>query len=193
MMETHDLPETIVEVVDGAQYDKGFKNPHFITDKDKGVAELNNALVLLVENKIDNIRQIQNVLEYVIKKNKALLIIADMEPTVMSALAMNKIKGNIKINVIDAPVYGVNKLTTLQDLSLITGATIINEDLGDDMDLITEEHLGSCFKATSTSADTIIQRDYFSEEIETIVEDLKNKNQKYPKPCINNLFRKTCR
>ena len=182
MMETHDLPETTVEIVDGAQYDKGFKNPHFITNNDRGIAELDNALVLLVENKIDNIRQIQGVLEHVIKKNKALLIIADMEPAVLSALAMNKMKGNIKVNVIDAPVFGVNKLNTLKDLSLITGATIINEDLGDDMDLITEEHLGSCSKSVSTTSDTIIQQDYFSEEIDKIIIELKEQIKQTKNP-----------
>jgi len=182
MMETHDLPETLVEVVDGAQYDKGFKNAHFITNQERAIAELENACVLLVENKIENIRQIQGVLEHVIKKNKPLLIIADVEPTVLSALAMNKVKGNIKVNVIDAPVYGVNKLNTLKDLSLITGATIINEDLGDDMDLITEEHLGSCLKSTSTSSETIIQRDYFSDEIESIIKDLKDQIKKTKNP-----------
>ena len=186
MMETHDLPETIVEVVDGTQYDKGFANPHFITNQDRGVAELENAVVLLVENKIENIRQIQSVLEYVIKRNKSLLIIADVDPNVMSALAMNKVKGNIKVNVIAAPVYGVNKLNTLKDLSLITGATIINEDLGDDMDLISEDHLGTCYKAVSTSAETIIQRDYFSEDIEDILKDLKKqiKETKNPKMVV---------
>ena len=65
---------------------------------------------------------------------------------VMSALAMNKIKGNIKVNVVDAPIYGVSKKETLDDLSLLTGATIINEDLGDDIDLIGPEHLGECLK-----------------------------------------------
>jgi len=184
MMETHDLPETTVEVVDGAQYDKGIVNPHFITNQERGTVELNNALVLLVENKIDNIRQIQGVLEYVIKKNKALLIIADMDPAVLSALAMNKIKGNIKVNVIDAPVYGVNKLNTLKDLALITGATIINEDLGDDMDLITEDHLGSCSKAVSSGSDTIIQRDYFSEEIDAIIKELKEQIKETSNPML---------
>jgi chaperonin GroEL len=182
MMETHDSSDTLVEVVDGAQYDKGFTNPHFITNNDRGIAELSNASVLLVENKIDNIRQIQGVLEYVIKKNKALLIIADVDPTVLSALAMNKIKGNIKINVIDAPVYGVNKLNTLKDLSLITGATIINEDLGDDMNMITEDHLGSCLKAVSTTGETIIQRDYFSEEVEDIIKELKKQIKETSNP-----------
>jgi len=184
MMETHDLAETTVEVVDGAQYEKGVINPHFITNQDKGVAELDNALVLLVENKIDNIRQIQSVLEHVIKKNKALLIIGDVEPSVSSALAMNKIKGNIKVNVIQAPTYGVNKLNTLKDLSLITGATIINEDLGDDMEMITEDHLGSCLKAVSTASETIIQRDYFSEDIEEIIKDLKQQIKETSNPTL---------
>jgi chaperonin GroEL len=91
-------------------------------------------------------------------------------------------KGNIKVNVINAPVYGVNKLNTLKDLSLITGATIINEDLGDDMNLITEEHLGSCAKAVSTTTETIIQRDYFSEDIDDIIKDLKDQLKETKNP-----------
>ena len=183
IMETHDEESTVVEVVDGAQYDKGLKNPHFVTNKERGTAELDNPVVLIVENQVETIRQIQNVLEYVIKNNKSLLLIADVSPEVTSALAMNKLKGTIKVNVIDAPVYGVNKLNTLQDLSLITGATIINEDLGDDMDLITEEHLGSCLKAVTNNVETIIQKDYYPEELEKIIDQIKKeiKNCKNPK------------
>lgn len=184
IMETHDEPKTIVELVDGAQYEKGLKNPHFITNTEKGTAELEDVYVLLVENTIENIRQIQGVLEFVIKNNKSLLIIADLDPTVASALAMNKIKGNIKVNVIDAPVYGVNKLNTLQDLSLITGATIINEDLGDDMELLTEEHLGYCDKIVTNNVETIIQRKELAIEIEDIVKDLKNTLKKETNPNI---------
>ena len=80
------------------------------------------------------------MLEYVIKNNKPLLIIGDVEKGVLSALAMNKIKGNIKINVIDAPTHGVNRKQVFDDLALLTGATIINEDLGDDLDLIKIEY-----------------------------------------------------
>jgi len=187
IMETHDNPETIVDLVDGAQYEKGLKNQHFVTNVEKGTAELEDVYVLLVENKIENIRQIQGVLEFIIKNNKSLLIIADIDPTVTSALAMNKIKGNIKVNVIDAPVYGVNKLNTLQDLSLITGATIINEDLGDDMELLTEEHLGYCDKIVTNHAETIIQRKELAREIEDIVKDLKDalKKEKNPNLIIN--------
>jgi len=103
MMETTEMSETSFEVIDGIQYDKGLKNIHFVTNQDIKTAELDNPLVLLVESQIDNIRKIQSVLEYVIKNNKSLLIIGDAEPQVMSALAMNKIKGNIKVNIIDAP------------------------------------------------------------------------------------------
>jgi chaperonin GroEL len=184
IMETHDEPNTIVEVVDGAQYDKGLKNPHFITNADKGTSELEDVYILLVENKIENIRQIQGILEFIIKGNKSLLIIADMDPNVVSALAMNKIKGNIKINVIDAPVYGVNKLNTLQDLSLITGATIINEDLGDDMEMVTIDHLGRCNKVVTNYAETILQRNDYIEEVEEIVKDLKVTLQKETNPTV---------
>jgi chaperonin GroEL len=109
MMETASDGKTHVEVVDGVQYDKGLKNSHFITNQATKTAELENPLVLLLESPVDTIRQIQSVLEYVIKNNKPLLIIGDLEQGVLSALAMNKMKGNIKVNVIDAPTYGINK------------------------------------------------------------------------------------
>ena len=119
MMETSADGKTLVEIVDGVQYDKGLTNSHFITNKQTSVAELDNPLVLLIESPVDTIRQIQTVLEYVIKNNKPLLIIGDLEQGVLSALAMNKNKGNIKVNVINAPTYGVSKQEVLQDLSLL--------------------------------------------------------------------------
>jgi len=184
IMETHDENKTLVEVINGAQYERGLLNPHFITNQDKGTCELEDPYVLLVENKIENIRQIQGVLEFIIKGNKSLLIIAETDSTVTSALAMNKIKGNIKINIIDAPVYGVNKQNTLQDLSLITGATIINEDLGDDMDMLTEEHLGKCKRSITSNSETILQVNNASEQVEEVIKDLKEKLQKETNPNI---------
>jgi chaperonin GroEL len=156
-METSQDGKTEVEVVDGVQYEKGLTNTHFITNVQNKSAELDNALVLLLESPVDTIRQIQSVLEYVIKNNKPLLIIGDLETGVLSALAMNKTKGNIRVNVINGPTQGVNKQEMLQDLELLTGATIINEDLGDDMDLIQPEHLGFCLKAVTTHNETILQ------------------------------------
>ncbi len=109
MMEQTELSETTAELIDGIQYDQGLINPHFVTKKETNTAELENASVLLIESPVENIRKIQNILEYIIKNNKPLLIIADMDPTVISALAMNKIIGNIKVKVIRVTVDGVNR------------------------------------------------------------------------------------
>lgn len=178
MMETSAEGKTEVEVIDGVQYDKGLTNSHFITNKQNKSAELENALVLLVESPIDTIRQIQPVLEHVIKNNKPLLIIGDLEQGVLSALAMNKNKGNIKVNVINAPTYGISKKEVLDDLALLTGATIINEDLGDDMDLIQVEHLGTCLKSVTTHEETILQFGESSQEILDIIVELKKELSK---------------
>jgi chaperonin GroEL len=173
MMETSAEGKTEVEVIDGVQYDKGLTNSHFITNKQNKSAELENALVLLVESPVETIRQIQPVLEYVIKNNKPLLIIGDLEQGVLSALAMNKNKGNIKVNVINAPTYGINKKEVLDDLALLTGATVINEDLGDDMDLIQVEHLGTCLKSVTTHEETILQFGDAPQEVLDIIDELK--------------------
>ncbi len=174
--------KTRVEVIDGVQYDKGLKNSHFITNKSNKTVELENPLVLILESPVETIRQIQSVLEHVIKNNKPLLIIGDLEQGVLSALAMNKMKGNIKVNVIDAPTYGVNKQQMLQDLSMLTGATIVNEDLGDDMDMITLDYLGSCLKSVTSYQETILQIEDSSKEIKSVIKEIKNKLLKEKNP-----------
>jgi len=175
MMETHDLPETVVESIDGIQYPGSLQNSHFVTNKDLGTAELENPYVLIIESEVDNIRKIQGVLEYIIKNKKSLFIIANVETQVLSALAMNKMKGNIKVNVVDAPPYGVNKKDTLEDLGLLTGATVINEELGDDMDLIQPEHLGKAVKVTTTRTETVIQVENIPKEVLNLTKSLQKK------------------
>jgi len=173
MMEQSESGQTELEIIEGAQYFKGLTSPHFVTNKIKNTAELNNPLVLLIENNVESIRQIQSVLEYVIKNNKPLLIIADLSNEVLSALAMNKTKGNIKVNVINAPVLGVNRKQMLDDLAILTGATLINEDLGDDMDLIQVDHLGSCLKSITSETDTILQFEKQNEDCLSITNKIK--------------------
>tara|TARA_A100001388_G_scaffold124673_1_gene92134 strand:- start:7388 stop:8950 length:1563 start_codon:yes stop_codon:yes gene_type:complete len=182
MMEHSSLPETNVDLVDGVQYDKGLTNQHFITNKAKKTAELEKPAVLLIESPVENIRQIQSVLEHVIKKNIPLLIIADVEAPVMATLAMNKTKGNIKVNIINAPTFGVNKRETLDDLAMLTGATVINEDLGDDMDLIQPEFLGSCLKSITNEKDTIIQVGEPNEAVIKAIEAVKKELANKPNP-----------
>ena len=187
IMETHDNPTTSVEVIDGIKYDQGFSNPHLATNKVKNEVELTDAVVLILESPVENIRKIQNVLEYVITNNKSLLIIGDLEPQVSNALAMNKVKGNIKINIVPAPTYGVNRKSTLDDLALLTGASIVSENLGDDFDLINEEMLGYCSKVVSNSIETIIQIENLPEEANALVDKLKLELESCPEVLKRNL------
>ena len=173
MMETSSDPDSNLQVVEGVQCNMGLTNSHFITNHKNKTAELDNPLVLLVETPIENIRQIQSVLEYVIKNNKALLIVADMEQIPLSTLAMNKSKGNLKINVINAPTFGINRKEIFDDLALLTGATLINEDLGDDLDLIQPEMLGSCVKSVTNHEETTLQVTEPNNEVLEIIDNIK--------------------
>ena len=183
MMEINNKPETSVELIEGLQYNKGFKNTHFITNSEKGIVELDNALVLVVESRIDNIRKIQPVLEHVIKHSKSLLLVADVDQQVESALSMNKVKGNINVSIIDAPNHGLNRKEILQDIALVTKSTLVNEDLGDDMDLIDISYLGKCLKVTSSAFETTFKVDSTeNEKLEETISNIKSKIKKATSP-----------
>ena len=175
MMETAGDGKTVSELIEGVPYDKGLTNSHFITNPQTKTAELENPLVLIMESPVNTIRDIQKVLEYVIKNNKPLLIIGDLEQGVLSTLATNKKKGNLKVNVINAPTYGISKREVLEDLSLLTGATIVNEDLGDDLDSIDVDYLGSCLKSVTSHEDTVITVSEASEKIKDVIRSIKEK------------------
>jgi chaperonin GroEL len=155
-MEESESDQTYVEVVDGVQLESGLTSPHFITDKDKQRAVLEDPLVLIVSSEISNIRKIQSVLEFVIKGGKSLLIVAQVDQQVKSALLMNKVKGNINVNIIDLPGFGPTKQDTIEDLAFLTGAQVINEELGDDMDLISPSVLGRVSKAVTDNKTTVL-------------------------------------
>mgnify|MGYP003110203213 CR=1 FL=1 len=155
LMEESPTGETFVDVVDGIQIKCPLKSPHLITDKDRGVAELENPLVLITSSPIPNIRKIQNILEHCIKKNRALLIIGEVEQQPKAALLTNKVKGNIKVNFIDLPGFGPTKRDTIEDLAIVTGAKIINEELGDDFDLIEPDCLGEAVKTVTDDKHTV--------------------------------------
>ena len=181
-MEVSNDSETSYEVINGATIDKPLKNFHFITDESKKEAVLENPLVLLVENKIENIRKIQTVLEYVIKNNEPLLIIGEADEQVVSALAMNKMKGNIKVNIIDTPDFGIYRKEKLQDLALLTGATVVNEDLGDDLDMIEIEMLGKCLKSITNDQETIIQVGDTSIAVQKVIDSIQDDIKKETLP-----------
>ena len=171
LMESSETNETYVDVVEGVQLqDCGLTSNHFITDKEKNKAELENPLVLIVTSEIPNIRKIQGILEYVIKQNRSLLIVAPVSQQVKTALMMNKIKGNIKVNIIDQPGFGPTKRDTAEDLAVLTGATLINEELGDDLDLITKEHLGEAEFSVTDERTTVITTNSKSEDLQERIE-----------------------
>ena len=156
LMEGSETENTYVEVVDGVQIESGLTSPHFITDTDKQRAILDNPLVLIVSSEIPNVRKIQNILEYVIKQNRSLLIVAPVAQQVKSALLMNKVKGNIKVNIVDLPGFGPTKNDTTKDLAILTGSKVINEELGDDLDTISLDVLGEVEKAVTDDKHTVI-------------------------------------
>ncbi len=156
LMEGSETDETYVETVDGIQFDCGLTSPHFVTNTDKQKAELDNPLVLICTSEIPNVRKIQGILEYVIKQNRSLLIVAPVSQQVRSALLMNKVKGNIKINIVDLPGFGPTKLDSCEDLAILTGATLFNEELGDDLDVMTPEDLGEAEYAETDDKNTVI-------------------------------------
>jgi len=182
LMEESETEKTNVEFVEGTQIECGLKSPYFVTDKDKGKAELEKPYVMIVSSPIPNIRKIQNVLEFVIKEKRSLLIVATVEQQPLAALLANKVKGNIKVNVIDLPGFGPTRQDTIEDLAILTGAKVINEELGDDLDLIEPNILGEAIKAVTDDKNTVLtikdQGPVLNERIELV--ESKVKDEKNP-------------
>ena len=182
LLEDSDTNETYVEMIDGTQLNCGLKSQHLVTDRNTNKSILDNPYVLISSSPIPNIRKIQNVLEYVIKQNRSLLIIGPVEQQPMSALLANKVKGNIKVNVIDSPGFGKTKADTIEDVAILTGARVINEELGDDMDLISIEDLGQAVKAITDEKTTVLTIEKNSsliieeriENVEKLIKDESN-------------------
>ena len=172
LMEESDSEDTYVDVVDGVQVECGVTSPHFITNTEKHTCELDSPLVFICSSEIPNIRKIQNILEYVIKNNRSLLIVAPVAQQVKSALLMNKVKGNIKVNVIDLPGFGPTKKDATEDLAILTGATVLNEELGDDLDLMKPEHLGEADFAVTDDRHTVLTLEGMTQNIEDRINDL---------------------
>ena len=173
LMEESETEDTYVELVDGVQMDCSLTSPHWITNTEKHKAELENPYILIVSSKIPNIRKIQKILEHVIKNNKSLLVVAPVAQQVKSALLMNKVKGNIKINIIDLPGFGPTKKDATEDLAILTGATVINEELGDDLDMITSDYLGEAEYVTTDDNHTVITLEKVTSDIKERIKDVK--------------------
>ena len=173
LMEESPTEETYVEIVDGVQIDSGLTSPHFVTDKDKQICELDNPLILTITSEIPNIRKIQKILEYVIKNKRSLLIVAPVDQQVKAALLMNKVKGNIKINIIDPPGFGPTKQDTIEDFAFLVGSKVIDEQLGDDLDLIDIDCLGEAHTVITDDKNTTLTIDTPEEELEERIKSIQ--------------------
>ena len=180
LMEESETDETYTDIVEGVQLENGLTSPYFATDTEKQKCELENPLVLIVSSEIPSVRKIQNILEHVIKNNRSLLIVATVSQQVKSALLMNKVKGNIKVNIINPPGFGPTKRDTIDDLALLTGAKVINEELGDDLDLIQPDCLGEAKFSLTDDKNTVITTYNIEESVEGRVKEVKKliKNEK---------------
>jgi chaperonin GroEL len=172
LMEESESEDTYVDVVDGVKVDCKLTSPHFITNTEKQLCELDKPLVFICSSEIPNVRKIQNILEYVIKNNRSLLIVAPVAQQVKSALLMNKVKGNIKVNIIDLPGFGPTKKDATEDLAILTGATVLNEELGDDLDLMKPEHLGEAEFAVTDDKNTVLTLEGMTQGIEDRINEL---------------------
>ena len=178
LMEDSETNETHVEFVEGTQFESGIKSAHLLTDKDKGVAVLEEPLVLIVSSPVPNIRRIQNILEHVVKSKRSLLIIAPLEQQPFATLLANKVKGNIKVNIVDPPGFGPTKADTLEDLAILTGATVVDEELGDDLDLLDVNVLGEVLKSVTDAKNTILQIKDSNLDLTERIEEVKVKIDK---------------
>ena len=156
LFEDSPTEKTYADVVDGVQINSALQSNYLITDKDREVSELENPYILIAYSPIRTIRSIQNILEYVIKQKRPLLIVGNVEDSPKSALMANHVKGNIKLNIIDAPGFGPTKEDTVEDLAIVTGAKVINEQLGDDIELLDETCLGEAVKSVTDSKNTVL-------------------------------------
>ena len=149
--------EDALDVVEGMQFDRGYISPYFANKQDTLTAELENPFILLVDKKISNIRELITVLEAVAKTGKPLLIIAeDVEGEALATLVVNNMRGIIKVCAVKAPGFGDRRKAMLQDIAILTGGTVISEEIGMSLEQTSLEHLGSAHKVTVSKENTVI-------------------------------------
>ena len=149
--------ENELSVVEGMQFDRGYLSPYFVNKPDTMVAELEGALILLVDKKISNIREMLPVLEAVAKAGRPLLIVAeDVEGEALATLVVNNMRGIVKVAAVKAPGFGDRRKAMLQDIAVLTGGTVISEEIGLSLESTTLEHLGNAKRVTLSKENTII-------------------------------------
>ncbi|KHA70155.1 MULTISPECIES: chaperonin GroEL [Pseudomonas] len=149
--------ENELSVVEGMQFDRGYLSPYFVNKPETMVAELDSPLILLVDKKISNIREMLPVLEAVAKAGRPLLIVSeDVEGEALATLVVNNMRGIVKVAAVKAPGFGDRRKAMLQDIAVLTGGTVISEEIGLSLEAATLENLGSAKRVTISKENTII-------------------------------------
>jgi len=166
--------ETSLHVVDGLLFGSGYLSPYFITNQEKMNVTYENAKVLVTDKKIDSLQSIVGILEWIHKQSLPLIIIAeDVDGDALQGAVLNKIKSGLKIVAVKAPHYGKMRHETLEDIAVVTGATLISSQTGEDISKITPEKLGTCKKIQVDSKSTVlIGQDSRKEEIKQRANEL---------------------
>ncbi|MBN9669068.1 chaperonin GroEL [Roseibium aggregatum] len=149
--------ETELEVVEGMQFDRGYLSPYFVTNAEKMLADLEKPYILLHEKKLSNLQAMLPILEAVVQSSRPLIIIAeDVEGEALATLVVNKLRGGLKIAAVKAPGFGDRRKAMLEDIAILTGGTVISEDLGIKLENVTLDMLGTAEKVTITKENTTI-------------------------------------
>ncbi|TVZ39976.1 chaperonin GroEL [Alteromonadaceae bacterium 2753L.S.0a.02] len=149
--------ENELDVVEGMQFDRGYLSPYFITNQDNMSVEHESPFILLVDKKISNIRELLPVLEAVAKSGKPLIIVAeDVEGEALATLVVNNMRGIVKVAACKAPGFGDRRKAMLQDIAILTGGTVISEEVGLDLESATLEHLGQAKRVTMSKENSVI-------------------------------------
>ena len=149
--------ENELDVVEGMQFDRGYLSPYFINNQDNMSAEVEDPFILLVDKKISNIRELLPVLEQVAKASRPLVIVAeDVEGEALATLVVNNMRGIVKVAACKAPGFGDRRKAMLQDIAILTGGTVISEEVGLDLESAALEHLGNAKRITMDKDNTTI-------------------------------------
>ncbi|KAF0796667.1 chaperonin GroEL, partial [Pediococcus acidilactici] len=157
--------DTTLDVVEGMQFDRGYMSQYMVTDNDKMEANLDNPYILITDKKIANIQDILPLLQSVVEQSRSLLIIADdITGEALPTLVLNKMRGTFNVVAVKAPGFGDRRKEQLEDIAILTGGTVITDDLGLNLKDVTIEQLGQANKVTVTKDDTTIVEGSGSQE-----------------------------
>lgn len=149
--------ETTLEVVEGMQFDRGYLSPYFVTDADKMLCEMDEPLILINEKKISNMKEMLPVLEQVVKMNRPLVIIAeDVDGEALATLVLNKLRGSLQVVAVKAPGFGDRRKAMLQDIAILTGGTVVSEDMGIKLENLNVSNLGTAKRVVIDKDNTTV-------------------------------------